>query len=187
MSSCLSSTSCAGYNVPVWDHDYLRDLLHERELPRSQLGGKRNGLSPFDSGRPSRSYSFSADKQTVFGLTGFSGSGQNECQKQQNWRLFSVVLAYQITFGISKCVHFYSEFYNFESPEFRVKQNLYERSEISISNGKLTVPDNPTIPFIEGDGTGVDIWPASRHVFDKAVEKAYGGKRKDQLERSAGR
>ena len=50
--------------------------------------------------------------------------------------------------------------------------------KISISNGKLTVPDNPTIPFIEGDGTGVDIWPASRHVFDKAIEKAYGGKRK---------
>jgi isocitrate dehydrogenase len=50
--------------------------------------------------------------------------------------------------------------------------------KISISNGKLTVPDNPTIPFIEGDGTGVDIWPASQLVFDKAVEKAYGGKRK---------
>jgi len=50
--------------------------------------------------------------------------------------------------------------------------------KISISNGKLNVPDNPTIPFIEGDGTGVDIWPASRLVFDKAVEKAYNGKRK---------
>jgi isocitrate dehydrogenase len=50
--------------------------------------------------------------------------------------------------------------------------------KISISNGKLNVPDNPTIPFIEGDGTGVDIWPASRLVFDQAVEKAYGGKRK---------
>ncbi|MCU0383217.1 MAG: NADP-dependent isocitrate dehydrogenase [Cyclobacteriaceae bacterium] len=50
--------------------------------------------------------------------------------------------------------------------------------KISISNGKLLVPDNPTIPFIEGDGTGVDIWPASQLVFDKAVEKAYGGKRK---------
>lgn len=49
---------------------------------------------------------------------------------------------------------------------------------ISISNGKLTVPDNPTIPFIEGDGTGVDIWPVSQKVFDKAVEKAYAGKRK---------
>ncbi|MCZ8353290.1 MAG: NADP-dependent isocitrate dehydrogenase [Cyclobacteriaceae bacterium] len=50
--------------------------------------------------------------------------------------------------------------------------------KISIANGKLNVPDNPTIPFIEGDGTGVDIWPASQLVFDKAVEKAYGGKRK---------
>src|SRR4051812_34698531 len=50
--------------------------------------------------------------------------------------------------------------------------------KISISNGKLNVPDNPTIPFIEGDGTGVDIWPASKLVIDKAVEKAYNGKRK---------
>jgi isocitrate dehydrogenase len=50
--------------------------------------------------------------------------------------------------------------------------------KITISNLKLTVPDNPTIPFIEGDGTGVDIWPASKHVFDAAVEKAYKGKRK---------
>ncbi|MCK6616518.1 MAG: NADP-dependent isocitrate dehydrogenase [Cyclobacteriaceae bacterium] len=50
--------------------------------------------------------------------------------------------------------------------------------KITIHNGKLNVPDNPTIPYIEGDGTGVDIWPASQLVFDKAVEKAYGGKRK---------
>jgi len=50
--------------------------------------------------------------------------------------------------------------------------------KISISNGKLNVPDAPTIPFIEGDGTGVDIWPASKHVFDSAVAKAYGGKKK---------
>jgi isocitrate dehydrogenase len=50
--------------------------------------------------------------------------------------------------------------------------------KISISNGKLIVPDNPTLPFIEGDGTGVDIWPASKHVLDSAVEKAYKGKRK---------
>ena len=50
--------------------------------------------------------------------------------------------------------------------------------KISIRNGKLSVPENPTIPFIEGDGTGIDIWPVSQHVFDKAVEKAYGGKRK---------
>ena len=50
--------------------------------------------------------------------------------------------------------------------------------KISIQNGKLIVPDKPTIPFIEGDGTGVDIWPVSQNVFDKAVEKAYAGKRK---------
>jgi len=50
--------------------------------------------------------------------------------------------------------------------------------KITIKNGKLNVPDNPIIPFIEGDGTGIDIWPASKHVFDRAVEKAYQGKRK---------
>lgn len=50
--------------------------------------------------------------------------------------------------------------------------------KITIQNGKLTVPDNPIIPFIEGDGTGPDIWAASVRVFDAAVEKAYGGKRK---------
>jgi len=50
--------------------------------------------------------------------------------------------------------------------------------KISIRNGKLNVPDNPTIPYIEGDGTGIDIWPVSQNVFDKAVEKAYGSKRK---------
>ncbi len=51
---------------------------------------------------------------------------------------------------------------------------------ISIANGKLNVPDQPIIPFIEGDGTGPDIWRASVRVFDAAVEKAYGGKRKIQ-------
>src|ERR1043165_1838726 len=50
--------------------------------------------------------------------------------------------------------------------------------KITISGGKLNVPDNPTIPFIEGDGTGVDIWPASQYVFDSAGEKAYKGKKK---------
>src|SRR5665213_1564959 len=48
---------------------------------------------------------------------------------------------------------------------------------IQYSNGKFDVPDNPIIPFIEGDGTGRDIWKASQRVFDAAVEKAYGGKR----------
>src|SRR4030081_1464237 len=50
--------------------------------------------------------------------------------------------------------------------------------KISIKNGKLTVPDNPILPFIRGDGTGPDIWAASERVFDAAVQKAYGGKRK---------
>lgn len=50
--------------------------------------------------------------------------------------------------------------------------------KITISNGKLTVPENPTIPYIEGDGTGVDIWPAAQHVLDSAIAKAYNGKRK---------
>jgi isocitrate dehydrogenase len=49
---------------------------------------------------------------------------------------------------------------------------------ITISHGRLSVPDHPIIPFIEGDGTGPDIWRASHRVFDAAVEKAYGGKRK---------
>ncbi len=51
-------------------------------------------------------------------------------------------------------------------------------SKITIQNGKLNVPDQPTIPYIQGDGTGRDIWKASQPVFDAAVEKAYGGKRK---------
>jgi isocitrate dehydrogenase len=51
-------------------------------------------------------------------------------------------------------------------------------SKISIRNGQLIVPDNPIIPFIEGDGTGPDIWRASVRVMDAAVQKAYGGKRK---------
>jgi isocitrate dehydrogenase len=51
-------------------------------------------------------------------------------------------------------------------------------AKISIQNGKLNVPENPTIPFIRGDGTGPDIWAASERVFDAAVKKAYGGKRK---------
>ncbi|WP_022824298.1 NADP-dependent isocitrate dehydrogenase [Hymenobacter norwichensis] len=50
--------------------------------------------------------------------------------------------------------------------------------KITIKNGKLNVPDQPIIPFIEGDGTGPDIWAASVRVFNAAVEKAYGGSRK---------
>src|SRR5438874_7825441 len=49
---------------------------------------------------------------------------------------------------------------------------------ITMSAGKLSVPDNPILPFIEGDGTGPDIWRAAVRVFDEAVKKAYGGQRK---------
>jgi isocitrate dehydrogenase len=49
---------------------------------------------------------------------------------------------------------------------------------IVYKNGKLSVPDNPIIPFVEGDGTGPDIWRASVRVFDAAVDRAYQGKRK---------
>src|SRR5438128_10791868 len=49
---------------------------------------------------------------------------------------------------------------------------------ISLTNGRLVVPDDPIIPFIEGDGTGPDIWRASVRVFDAAVQTAYGGQRR---------
>ncbi|EQD49721.1 Isocitrate/isopropylmalate dehydrogenase, partial [mine drainage metagenome] len=51
-------------------------------------------------------------------------------------------------------------------------------SKITIRDGKLVVPDNPIVPFIEGDGTGPDIWRASVRVMDAAVHKAYGQRRK---------
>ena len=50
-------------------------------------------------------------------------------------------------------------------------------AKITYANGKLVVPDNPIIPFIEGDGTGRDIWKAAVRVFDAAIRKAYGTKR----------
>lgn len=50
-------------------------------------------------------------------------------------------------------------------------------SKITFKNGEPIVPNDPVIPFIRGDGTGVDIWPATEHVIDAAVAKAYGGKR----------
>ncbi len=49
--------------------------------------------------------------------------------------------------------------------------------KVTFAHGQPIVPDNPIIPFIRGDGTGVDLWPASQKVFDAAVERAYGGKR----------
>jgi len=60
-------------------------------------------------------------------------------------------------------------------------------SKIELKNGHLNVPNTPTIPFIQGDGTGPDIWQSSVRVFDAAVEKAYKGDRKiDWLEVYAG-
>ncbi|RAP75510.1 NADP-dependent isocitrate dehydrogenase [Paenibacillus montanisoli] len=53
-----------------------------------------------------------------------------------------------------------------------------EGEKITIDNGVLQVPNNPIVPFIEGDGTGRDIWKASKRVLDAAVEKAYGGQKK---------
>jgi isocitrate dehydrogenase len=61
---------------------------------------------------------------------------------------------------------------------FNTEEVPKDGERISIRDGKLEVPDQPIVPFIEGDGTGRDIWRASRRVFDAAVEKAYGGKRR---------
>ncbi len=63
-------------------------------------------------------------------------------------------------------------------PEFHQLTAPSSGEKITIHNGKLTVPENPVIPYIEGDGTGPDIWRASQAVFDAAVQKAYSGKRK---------
>ncbi|MEM8546396.1 MAG: isocitrate/isopropylmalate family dehydrogenase, partial [Cyanobacteria bacterium P01_H01_bin.119] len=49
---------------------------------------------------------------------------------------------------------------------------------IVFKDGEPTVPDNPIVPFIRGDGTGVDIWPAAQRVFDAAIQAAYGDQRK---------
>jgi len=61
---------------------------------------------------------------------------------------------------------------------FKTLKAPTQGERITIQNGKLTVPNNPVIPFIEGDGTGPDIWKSSQAVFDAAVAKAYGGKKK---------
>jgi isocitrate dehydrogenase len=63
--------------------------------------------------------------------------------------------------------------------EYKVVKVPKDGAKITMgANKKLQVPDNPILPFIEGDGTGRDIWRASVRVFDAAVEKAYGGKKK---------
>jgi len=63
-------------------------------------------------------------------------------------------------------------------PTFTILKPPTDGTAITRKNGKLVVPDNPIIPFIEGDGTGPDIWRASVRVLDAAVAKAYGGRRR---------
>ena len=64
-------------------------------------------------------------------------------------------------------------------PIFRILKAAHRPAPPSLArDGRLVVPDDPIIPFIEGDGTGPDIWRASVRVFDAAVEKAFGGKKK---------
>lgn len=64
------------------------------------------------------------------------------------------------------------------TPTFKSLKAPIKGERMTFQNGKLEVPKNPIIPFIEGDGTGADIWRASQLVFDAAVEKAYKGDRK---------
>jgi isocitrate dehydrogenase len=63
-------------------------------------------------------------------------------------------------------------------PVFNGIETPTDGQRITVHNGQLVVPDNPVIPYIEGDGIGRDIWRASVRVFDAAVEKAYGGQRR---------
>jgi isocitrate dehydrogenase len=63
-------------------------------------------------------------------------------------------------------------------PNYEKLTTPSEGQNITVKDGELNVPDNPIIPFIEGDGIGPDIWAAASRVIDAAVEKAYGGKRK---------
>jgi isocitrate dehydrogenase len=87
-----------------------------------------------------------------------------------------------MTIALKNPPDFFSIFEKTKERNFEMRFNKIqvptEGEKITIQNGKLNVPDKPIIPFIEGDGTGPDIWRAAQYVFDKAVEKAFGGKRK---------
>jgi isocitrate dehydrogenase len=63
-------------------------------------------------------------------------------------------------------------------PDYKLSTVPRQGEPISFADGKFSVPKHPIIPFVEGDGTGADIWRASVRVFDAAVEKAFGGERK---------
>ncbi len=64
------------------------------------------------------------------------------------------------------------------TPAYRNLQAPTEGDAITLKDGRLQVPTHPIVPFIEGDGTGPDIWRASQYVFDNAVQRAYGGSRR---------
>ncbi len=64
--------------------------------------------------------------------------------------------------------------------EHPTPQTTTEKNAIVIQNGRLSVPDQPVIPFVRGDGIGPEIWAASQRIFDAAVQKSYGGRRKVQ-------
>ena len=55
---------------------------------------------------------------------------------------------------------------------------MTQGEKITVNNGEMNVPNNPIIPFIEGDGIGPDIWAAASRVIEAAVEKAYNGEKK---------
>ena len=61
---------------------------------------------------------------------------------------------------------------------------MTQGEKITVANGVLNVPNNPVIPFIEGDGIGPDIWASASRVLEAAVEKAYNGEKEYRLERS---
>ncbi|MCB0363280.1 MAG: hypothetical protein KDD35_11180, partial [Bdellovibrionales bacterium] len=63
-------------------------------------------------------------------------------------------------------------------PKFKDLSLPKEGEAITLDQGHLNVPDHPIIPYIEGDGTGPDIWRAAQYVLDAAVQKAYDGKKK---------
>src|SRR5699024_692988 len=67
--------------------------------------------------------------------------------------------------------------YNVIENDMRGLLQMTQGEQIVVENGKMTVPNNPIIPFIEGDGTGPDIWASSKRVLDAAVEKAYNGEK----------
>ena len=63
-------------------------------------------------------------------------------------------------------------------PTFSTCEVPVNGARIELQNGKLNVPNNPIIPFVEGDGIGADIWAAAQRILDTSVEKAYGGSKK---------